>query len=181
MTDSDSIESWTEKAKKAFSAKDYALAGKLFLETAQKNESAGNALQAAEMRNNASVALLKAGRAVEALTAVAGTPAIFEKAGDSVRQGMALGNQAAAYEDLHRLDEALRDYRLSAELLKGSSASEMRGLVLKRIAGIQVRNKKPVHALFAMDAAIDSSQKRSLSDRLIRWLMRFIRKLLGQT
>lgn len=181
MTDSDSIESWIIKAQKAFSAKDYTLAGKIFMETAQRHDSAGNALQAAEMRNNASVALLKAGRASEALVAVEGTPAFFEQVGDSLRQGMALGNQAAAYEDLHRLDEALRDYRRSVELLKDSSARDMHALVLKRIAGIQMRNKKPVHALFAMDAAIDSSQNRSFSDRLIRSLMGLIRKLLGQT
>lgn len=181
MTDSDSIEWWVEKARKAYTAKDYVLAGKLFLDAGIKYETAGNPLDAAEMRNNGSVALLQAGRASEALIAVMGTPAIFERAGDHQRQAMALANQAAAYEETHSLDEALRDYQRAADLLKNSSAGDMRSMILKRITAIQIRGGKPIHALAAMDAAIEVGQKKSFGDRLIRSLMGIIRKLLGQT
>lgn len=181
MTDTDSNESWVDKARKAYSAKDYALAGKLFLDAGMKYEAAGCPLDAAEMRNNGSVAFLKAGSVGEALTAVIGTPKIFERAGDHLRQAMALANQAAAYEEMRHLDEALRDYQRAAELLKDTSSDDMRSMVLKRITAIQIRIGKPIHALAAMDAAIDVGQKRSFSDRLIRQLMGVIRKLLGQT
>jgi tetratricopeptide (TPR) repeat protein len=181
MTDNATIEACIIKAKKAYTDKDYALAGQFFLETAVKFEAIGSVLDAAEMRNNASVALLKAGKASESLNVVAGTAAMFEKAGDKTRQAMALANQATAYEDLHQPDNALRDYQLAVDLFKNTSEHEMLSMVLKRISAIQVQNRKPIHALAAMDAAIDATQKRTIGDRFLRSLMGIIRKLLGQT
>jgi predicted negative regulator of RcsB-dependent stress response len=92
---------------------------------------------------------------------------------------MALGNQAAALEELGRTKEALLDYQKAADLLKGAGEDEMRSLLLKRISTLQLRAKKPVEALFSMDAAVESSPRRSWSERLIRRLMALVKKNAG--
>lgn len=55
-----------------------------------------------------SVALLQAGRAQEALNAALGTDQDTGQAKDIKRQGMAVGNQAAALDGLNRYDEAIQ-------------------------------------------------------------------------
>ena len=168
-----------EKAQKAYAASQYALSADLYGQAAEACQSAGDSLQAAEMRNNQSVALLKAGNPTEALQAVEGTAGIFEQAGDHRRQAMALGNRASALEELRRFREALQDYLQAAELLKGSGGEDMRALLLKRISALQMRLNKPVEALFSMDAAVESSPRRTWSERLIRRLMAVIKRSSG--
>jgi tetratricopeptide (TPR) repeat protein len=71
-------------------------------------------LNAAEMKNNESVALLQAGKAKEALQATDGTEEVFQKAGDIKRQGIAVSNRAAALEGLKKWKEALAEYDRAA-------------------------------------------------------------------
>lgn len=168
-----------KQAQQAYDANRFEPAAELFAQAAEAYLAGGNVLLAAEMRNNQSVALLKAGKAALALEATAGTAGIFAQAGDRRRQAMALGNQGAALEDLRRQKEALEIYQQAAELLKGAGEDEMRALLLKRISGLQLRANKPVAALFSMDAAAETSPRRSWSERLIRWLMAAIKKRAG--
>lgn len=168
-----------EEARKAYQARRYDQAAHLFGLAAKAFQADGDLLQAAEMRNNQSVALLKHGDANQALEAASGTAEIFAQAGDPRRQAMALGNQAAALEELGRKKEALSDFQQAADLLKGAGEDEMRALILKRISALQLRAHKPVEALFNMDAAVESSPRRSWSERLIRRLMALVKKNAG--
>lgn len=168
-----------EQAQQAYAANRFELAAERFARAAEAFQAGGDALLAAEMRNNQSVAFLKAGKAAQALEATNGTAEVFARAGDRRRQAMALGNQAAALEDLRRWDESLEIYRQAADLLKGAGEDEIRALLLKRISSLQLRAKKPVAALFSMDAAVESSPRRSWSERLIRWLMAVVKKRTG--
>jgi tetratricopeptide (TPR) repeat protein len=95
----------------AYKRGDYSAAAQLFSSACQGYQAAGESLKAAEMANNSSVAYLLAGDAQASLQAVEGTPGLFAAAGDGQRQGMALGNQAAALEALGRLDEAMEVYQ----------------------------------------------------------------------
>ena len=91
-----------DKGKLDYERGRYLDAADLFLQAAQAYVSVQDDLNAAEMMNNQSVALLQAGKAREALQATDGTEAIFEKAGDRKRQGIAISNRAAALEGLKK-------------------------------------------------------------------------------
>src|SRR5262245_55388069 len=93
--------------KLAFEAGNYESAAGLFEKAAAGYLSLKDEVNAAELKNNSSVALLKWGKAQEALDATAGTEQIFAGAHDLKRQAMAAGNQAAALEALNQFDQAL--------------------------------------------------------------------------
>jgi len=91
---------FAEKGKQEYELGNYLAAADLFSQAAQVYASMQDELNAAEMKNNQSVALLQGGNAKEALQATEGTEDIFQKAGDTKRQGIAVSNRAAALEAL---------------------------------------------------------------------------------
>src|SRR5258707_14028655 len=99
-----------EQGRQAFESNHWDQAADLFRAAAQGYAEARDVINSAEMRNNLSVTLLQAGKAKESLDATLGTQEVFAKAGDLKRQGMALGNQAAALDALKRPDDALLMY-----------------------------------------------------------------------
>jgi tetratricopeptide (TPR) repeat protein len=90
--------SLADKAKQEYALGNYSAAADMFSQAAQAYSAARDELNAAEMKNNQSVALLQAGKAREALQATDGTEAIFQQAGDVKRQGITVANRAAALE-----------------------------------------------------------------------------------
>jgi tetratricopeptide (TPR) repeat protein len=99
-----------DDGKTAFESARYESAAQLFRAAAQGYAALRDAVNAAEQQNNLSVTLLKLGRSQEALDAALGTDEVFAEVRDVRRQGMALNNQAAAFEILGRLDAALSAY-----------------------------------------------------------------------
>ena len=85
-----------DQGKKEYEKGAYLAAANLFAQAAQAYESANDPYNAAEARNNQSVALLQGGKANDALKATEGTEEIFAGAGDLKRQGIAIANRAAA-------------------------------------------------------------------------------------
>ena len=106
MEEQISVKQLVSEGKSAYQQGDFLTAARAFEAAAESYTAAGNALNAAEMSNNSSVAFLQAGEAQEALRSVEGTPAVFAAAGDKRRQGISLGNLGAALEAVGRLDEA---------------------------------------------------------------------------
>lgn len=106
------------QGKQEYDNQNYLAAADLFLQAAQAYTGAQDLLNAAEMKNNQSVALLKAGRANEALQATEGTEEVFQQAGDRKRQGMAISNRAAALEELGQWDAALAEYDRAASVFE---------------------------------------------------------------
>nr|MBP8857617.1 hypothetical protein [Anaerolineaceae bacterium] len=102
----DSAEQLKQQATDLYKQKGYLPAAQLFGESAELYREAGNETASAEMCNNRSVALLQSGAAAQALQAAAGTDQVFALAGEVRLQAMALGNQAAALEELGRQAEA---------------------------------------------------------------------------
>src|SRR5512140_2944108 len=90
----------SEDGKQAFQAGEYEPAAQKFEAAADGYASLNDKVNAAEMKNNLSVTLLKLGRCQAALDAVLGTDQVFARASDVRREGMAWGNQAAALEEL---------------------------------------------------------------------------------
>lgn len=169
-----------KQAEQRYRSEKYAEAAALFEQAAQVFLQSGDALKAAEMSNNRSVALLQAGQKQAALEAAEGTDQVFAQSGDVRRQAMALGNQAAALEALNRLDEALARYRQCSELLKQVGDSENRAAVLKTISALQIRTGHQLEALASMEVALDNTKKPSLQERFLKKLidipMRMLRR-----
>ena len=90
MSEGQEIQTLNQKAKEAYEIGDFVTAAKYFSEAADACEAAGNALDAAEQRNNASVSFLQSGNAKDAYDVVKGTAEIFASNGDIHRKALAL-------------------------------------------------------------------------------------------
>lgn len=173
MTESLSALELAKQAGQAYASGDYPTAAGLFAQAAAAQETGNQPLEAAEMRNNQSVALLQAGDARQALDVVQGTAAIFAGAGDVRRHGFALGNEAAALEALNRTEEALRLYQQSAELLKKAGEDQMRAQVMQSISSLQARQGKYIDAVASMQNGLGGVEKPTLKQRILKFLLRF--------
>jgi len=160
-----------KKGKSAYQREDYLVAAQTFVAATAGFEQTQQALDAAEMRNNASVAYLQAGEAELSLQIVEGTEQIFADANDTRRQGMAVGNKAAALEELDRLEEADEAYRKSAELLKDAGEDQLRAKVLQSLSALQFRTGKQLQALATMKAGLEDVEKPSPRQRMLRRLL----------
>jgi len=164
-----------EQGKQAFANQDYDQAVDIFSQAVSAYEALDDAANAAEMKNNLSVALLQAGNAQAAYEAAAGTDEVFAQAGDVNRQAMAFGNQASALEALKKFDEALQAYERSAELFAEAGNGDMRSLVLQSAATIKMRRGKMVDSALSMIGSVESTSKPNLFQRFLRFLIRLIR------
>ena len=169
-----------EQAKTAYQDEDFPRAAELFKTAQEGYAAAGDQPSAAEMANNRSVALLKAGDANGALQAVEGTDEIFAQAGDIKKQAMALANNAAALEGLKNFSEALQLYEQSSDLLKQIGENELRAYVLKSISAIQLRQGKQFEAVASMQASLDNKPNPGIQDRFVKRLIQWVYKLLGR-
>lgn len=175
MTPSE-LQKLTEEGKQAFEAGQYEPAVSKFEAASDGYASLNDKVNAAEMKNNVSVALLKLGRGQAALDAALGTDQVFAQANDLKRQGMALGNQAAALEALKRWDEALAAYDRSAEVLAQAGEGDLRSLVLKSAAAVKLRRGKVSESAFKMIGSLEAKDKPSIFERLLKSLLRFVQR-----
>lgn len=159
-----------EEAKLAYEASNYQSAADMFLEASHLFEADHDTLMAAEMANNRSVALLQAGEAQAALDACLGTERVFSEAGDKLREGLALGNQAAAYKELGLKKESLRLFRLSASKLEETGDKENLAIVHKTIAALQMETGDNLGAMSAMLDALRTKEKLTMREKFLRWL-----------
>lgn len=161
-----------EQGKEEYASGNHALAADLFAQAAQAYIGAQDELNAAEMRNNQSVALLQAGRAKEALQATEGTEALFEKAGDVKRQGFAAGNRAAALEGLKKYDEALAEYERAASLLEQAGEGDMHSVVRKAAANLNLKRGRVTAAQMDVYDSLRLVEKPSFTQRFMKLLRR---------
>ena len=124
-------------------------------------------LLAAEMKNNQSVALFKAGRPRRALEAALGTEQVFAGAGDTKREAVALGNIAAAHEALGNLDDALAHYQRSADGLAQVGERELRATVLKAMAAVHLKQGRPTESGLKMLATLEAEPRPNFMQRLL--------------
>lgn len=149
----------------------YGPAASAFQAAAEAYEQAGDPQMAAEMRNNQSVALLKAGEPEGALAACEGTEAVFAEAEDHYRQALALGNQAAALQEMKSYEEAESRYRQSAEILDSLGEHELRADVMRSISEIQLRTGRQLAAVASMHAGLEGVKKPTFKQRLVKKLL----------
>ena len=176
----ENIQEIIQNAKQAWEQEDYKRAITNFQAAQKYYQEQNDPLNAAEMANNLSVAFLQAGKKKQALEAVIGTAEVFAAHNDRKRQAMALGNHAAALEELKQFDNAISLYQQSAEIFKDLGEKEMASHVQKSIALIQVRKGNQLESLFAMQQSLDNIKKPTLWQRIYRWLLKIPFKLLGK-
>ena len=164
-----------EQGKQAFKNKKFDEAAELFHQAAEEYTAGNAGLMSAEMLNNVSVALLQAGKPQESLAAALDTDQIFADANDIKRQGMALGNQAAALEALNRYDEAVQKYDLAAQLFGQANEGDLRALVMQSSAGIKLKTGRVTDSAFKMMGSLDAKDNPSFFERILKFLLRFIR------
>jgi len=162
-----------EEGKSAFQKGQYESAANSFAAAAEGFFAAGKPLDSAEMKNNQSVALLKAGNAQGAFDAVAGTESVFQAAGDIRRQGFAAGNEASALDALGRLDEAATKYQHSADLLNKAGEDQMRAHVLESLSALQIKQGKTMDAVYTMQSGAAGVKKPTFKQRLTKSLLKF--------
>jgi tetratricopeptide (TPR) repeat protein len=173
-----SAEQLSDKGKEAYQNNDYEMAAVFFLEAEKSFQKDGDSLQAAEMANNRSVALLQAGKAKEAYAASQNTHLIFENVGDSLREGFALGNQAAALNELGKKSESLKLYRLSAEKLQQAGDRENLIVVQKTISSLELESGSKINAMSAMLDALRTKEKLTFREKILRKLFSLVSRLM---
>lgn len=166
---------YDSKGKKSFAEKKFDDAAEYFRQAAMGYSLGRAGLSAAESRNNMSVALLQAGKPQEALEAALETDQVFAGAGDVKRQAMALGNQAAALEGLNRYDEAIAKYERSADLFGSINEGDLRSMVMKSAAALKLKTGKITESAFKMMGAVDVKQNPTVFERIMKFLLRFIK------
>jgi tetratricopeptide (TPR) repeat protein len=165
----------SEEGKHAFEKKQFDLAADLFRQAADGFTQGRAGLSAAEEMNNLSVALLQAGKYQGALDASLGTDEVFASANDPKRQAIALANQAAAMEALHRYDEAMELYERAAEIFAGVGEGDMRAMVMKAGAALKLKTGRVTDSAFKMMGALEAKEKPSLFERILRFFLRIKR------
>jgi tetratricopeptide (TPR) repeat protein len=159
-------------AAKVYQEGDFENAARLFGEAASAFQAENNALDAAEMKNNQSVAFLQSGDAQASFDAAHGTAEIFLAAGDIRRTGMARSNEATALEKSGRLDEAIQIYRLAADDLEKSGEDQLRATVMMAVAGIQLRKWKIMEALLSMYVGLSGVKQPTLKQKILLRLLK---------
>lgn len=165
-------------AKQAYQAGRFSSAGDLFFQAEEAYNQNGDVLLASEMANNRSVALLQAGDAAGALSACQDTYKVFAAAGDILREGFSLGNQAAALKELGQKKESLRLYRLSAERLQQAGEKENLAIVHKTIAALEMEEGDNLGAMSAMFDALRAKEKLTLRERILRSLFALASRIM---
>jgi tetratricopeptide (TPR) repeat protein len=161
-----------ERGKQEYERGNYLGAADLFQQSAQAFSSTQDDLNAAEMKNNQSVALLQAGKAKEAFQATDGTEEVFRQAGDLKRQGIAVSNRAAALEGLRKWNEALAEYDRAASLFEEIGEGDMHSIVRKAAANINLKRGRIVDSQMDVFDSLRLVKKPTLMQRLMKFLVR---------
>jgi tetratricopeptide (TPR) repeat protein len=162
-----------DQGKTEYQNGNFASAAQLFAAAAEGFSIIDNKLDAAEMRNNQSVALLQNNDAKDAYDAVKGTVEIFSDAGDIRRKGFALGNEGAALEALGEWSDAAQKYRESADALEEAGEEQMRSQVLQSLSALQVKHGQAIDAVITMQDGLSGVKKPTLKQKVIKKLVRF--------
>jgi tetratricopeptide (TPR) repeat protein len=161
-----------DQGKTEYAQENYLAAADLFLQAARRYASARDELNAAEMKNNQSVALLQAGKANEALQATEGTEEIFQKAGDIKRQGIAVSNRAAALEGMKKWKEALAEYDRAAALFEQAGEGDMHSIVRKAAANLNLKRGRLTDSQMDVYDSLRLVEKPTLLQRIMKFLVR---------
>ena len=173
-------EQLAREGTEAYKKGDFLAAAQAFQAAAESYAAGGDHLNAAEMKNNCSVAYLQAGEAEAALRAVEGTVEVFAAAGDLRRQGLAAGNLGAALEELDRFEEAAQAYQQSAEALEKAGEDALRAHVMQSLSSVQLRTGKHLQAVANMQSGLEGVKRPTPQQRMLKRLLQIPFNMLNK-
>lgn len=159
------------EARRLYQAGDFAAAAEAYGRAAEAHAAAGDALMAAEMRNNQAVSLLRARQPAAALSVLQGTDEVFAQAGDLRRQGMALANLAGALESLKRKKEAVEYYQRAGDVLEQAGEGDLRVEVMQLLAIHYLRQGKFFDAVLALQSGLAGVKNPTPRQKLFKKLL----------
>lgn len=168
----------SDQGKEAYQAGNFQAAADNFLKAETIYKDSGDKLQAAEMANNRSVALLQAGKPEAAYDASKDTNLVFAEANDTLREGFAIGNQAAALNEMGQKKESLRLYRISAEKLYKAGDKENLVIVQKTISAMELESGHKIDAMSSMLDALRNKEKLTLREKILRKLYSIVARFM---
>lgn len=167
-----------KQAQSAYDKKEYRQAFGLFQRVAVIADNENRPMDAAELKNNASVSALLAKDFQLALSLAENTHQFFVDAGDLKRGGMALANQASALDELGESRAALEKFGQAAQYLLDAGDNDSRTYVLKRMSALQIKLGKQFEALGTINAALDNAETLSSSEKTLKKLSNLVMNLL---
>lgn len=165
-------------AENKYSEKKYSEAARGYLEAAKIAEIEKSIFEAAELKNNASVAFLLSGENQSALDVVLNTEKVFFDKGNLKLAGMALGNQASAYEALGKHDQALELYEKAAKTLDEAGEKNLRVYILKQSSSIKLKQGRYLESLASMNLALQNNTPLSPKEKILKKLTNIVFKLI---
>jgi tetratricopeptide (TPR) repeat protein len=167
----DNLPGLIQSAKLAFEKGNFVAGARTYRAIADTLRQLDRVQQAAEMDNNAAVALLQAGDYAGALILLEGVPETFLQAGDIHRQALALGNRGMAFDELGQVEQAAALYEQSPALLRQCGDFDHRLYVLQALSKVYFRQGKPLLAVTAMRAGVKMLPHPSPRQRFLGWLL----------
>jgi tetratricopeptide (TPR) repeat protein len=162
------------QAREVYKAGNYREAAQLFLKAREEALLLVDHLFAAEMANEASVSYLMAGDPRSALGALDGVYDTFHDLGKIQHMAVTLGNQASAAEKLRNIKQAENNYRQAGKLFKEIGEGELYSHTMQSLSFLYLRTLKPKRALLAMNEALVFKTKLSLTDRILKCVLRIL-------
>lgn len=178
MTESQAPQSLSQQAAEAYQLGDFEQAASHFGAAAEAFLNAGNLLDAAEMKNNASVCLLRAGKKQEAYDIVTDTYQVFAEHADTRRKALALGNEASALEALGRREAAMELFKQSAQAFQEIGDDESFATVSTNLAKMQMTSGKFVDGVLTMWVGLSGLKNPSMSQRILKFLYSILARML---
>ncbi len=161
-----------EQAKQEYEQEKFGTAAGTFAQAAQAYRDAQDELNYAEMKNNESVAYLRAGKADAAFRATDGTEAIFEQVGDKKRQGIAIANRAAALEAMKKYGEAMTEYNRAADIFEAVGEGDLHSIVRKATAELYMKRGYISNSQMDILDSVRLAEKPTFAQRLLKFLIR---------
>ena len=132
------------------------------------------------MRNNQCVALLKANRPHEALDIVRGTDLVFLEKGETLKQAMALANEATALKELGINQRAIERFSQAAAIFDQLNEKEMHLQTMQSLSGLKLKTRNIPGALFSLQQGLEDLEKPNLRQKLLLKLLKIPQNMIGK-
>ena len=150
-----------------------------FLQAQQAFLAESNVQQAAESANDRGVAARQAARFDEAEAAFADARRLFAESGDQTAQGQVVGNLGALAESRDQNDQAASFYREAIALFEAAGAADLEAETWRALSRLRMKQGQWFAALGAYDAGLTGVKHLTLTQQMLRRLLKTSRRLLG--
>jgi tetratricopeptide (TPR) repeat protein len=139
----------------------------------------GDCAQAAECANDLGVAARQAARFDEAEAAFGEARKLFSNLDDPKSLGQVVGNLAALAESRNQNDPAAQLYKQAIALFGEAGEADLAAETWRALSRLRMKQGKWFQAMGAYDAGLDGVERLTLTQQLLRRLLKTSRRLIG--